>query len=341
MKTKKIILILLTFFIFLIGGAVLIANAMLNKMNYTDWSDTEYLTEADILEEIEETEDLQEIDSSEVVFEDNKNDYLEKIPEISNILLIGEENVYNDTRGRTDSMMILSINTKSKSLKLVSLMRDSYVQIPGYQDNRLNAAYALGGVPLLKETIETNFGVQIDNTALVNFEAFESIIDILGGVDIEITKEECEYLNKTNYISEEDNRVLVPGINHFNGNQALGYSRIRYVTSINGESSDFGRTNRHRTLLNALYEEYKSADLTTLLKLMNEILPYITTDISNMEAMNYVMAVLTMSPDGIETLRIPIDEGYTPVSIRKMAVLQLDMEKNREALQNFLMEEKK
>lgn len=334
MKAKKIFLILLVFFIFIIGGAILIANAMLNKMNHTDWSDTEYITELEILEEEENIEDLKEVKESEVSF----NDYnpLEKIPEVSNILLIGEENVYNDTRGRTDSMMILSINTKTKTLKLVSLMRDSYVQIPGYQDNRLNTAYALGGVPLLKETIINNFGIQIDNTALVNFETFENIIDILGGVDIEITEEECEYLNISNYISEEENRVLVPGINHFNGNQALGYSRIRYVTSINGESSDFGRTNRHRTLLNALYKEYKSSDIKTLLKLMNEVLPYITTDISNIEAVNYLTAVITMLPNEIETLRIPIDGGYEPVSIRKMAVLQLDMEKNREALQTFL-----
>lgn len=335
MKTKKILLILLAFLIFLIGGVFIIANAVLNKMNYTDWSDTKYLKETDILTEEENTENLQEIDSSDVVFENNYD--LTNLPEVSNILLIGEENVYEDTRGRTDSMMILSINTKTKSLKLISLMRDSYVQIPGYQDNRLNAAYALGGVPLLKETIETNFGIQLDNTALVNFDAFESIIDILGGVDIEITEEECEYLNQTNYISKEENRTLVPGLNHLNGNQALGYSRIRYVKGINGESADFGRTNRHRTLLNALYKEYKSSDLTTLMKLMNEILPYITTDISHMEAMNYVMAVLTMSPDSIETLRLPIDEGYNSVSIRKMAVLQLDMDKNREALQEFLM----
>ena len=265
---------------------------------------------------------------------------METLPEVSNILLIGEENVYNDARGRTDSMMILSINTKNKTLKLVSLMRDSYVQIPGYKDNRLNTAYALGGVPLLKETIETNFGIQIDNTALVDFEAFEKIIDILGGVDIEITEKECEYLNNSNYISEEDNRILTPGINHFNGNQALGYSRIRYVTSINGESSDFGRTNRHRTVLNALFKEYKDADITDLVKLMNEALPYVTTDITNMQALTYLTAVITMSPDEIETMRIPIDGGYENVSIRKMAVLQLDMEKNREALKNFLYETK-
>ncbi len=334
MKTKKILLILLAFFIFLIGGTILIANAMLNKMNYTDWSDTEYLTEADILEEEENIENLKKVESSEISFDNY--DSLEKIPEISNILLIGEENIFEDNRGRTDSMMILSINTNTKSLKLISFMRDSYVQIPGYQDNRLNTAYALGGVPLLKETIETNFGIQIDNTALVNFDAFEHIINILGGVDIEITEEECDYLNKTNYISEEDNRTLKPGLNHFNGNQALGYARIRYVTSINGESSDFGRTNRHRTLLNALYKNYKSSDVTTLIKLMNEILPYITTDISNMEALNYLMAVITMKPNELETLRIPIDGGYEPVSIRKMAVLQLDIDKNREALQEFL-----
>lgn len=339
MKTKKILLIIICTFIFIIGGVMIIANAFLNKMNYTDWSETEYTSEVEIIPEetdSEEIKKLKEVKSSDVSFK--TYDSLNKIPEVSNILLIGEENIYEDTRGRTDSMMILSINTKSKTLKLISLMRDSYVQIPGYKDNRLNAAYALGGVPLLKETIETNFGIQIDNTALVNFEAFEKIIDILGGVDIEITETECEYLNNSNYISEEENRILKPGINHFNGNQALGYSRIRYVTSINGESADFGRTNRHRTVLNALFKEYKNADITTLIKIMDEILPYITTDITNVQALSYLTAVVTMNPNEIETMRIPIDGAYENVSIRKMAVLQLDIDKNRDALKNFLYE---
>lgn len=334
MKSKKIIITIFLFFMFFIGGAIIFANAVLDKMKYTNWSDTELISEENIINETEDLTNLKEV--NDIVFDETE--ILGKIPNVSNILLIGEENVYGDKRGRTDSMMILTINKEKKSLKLTSLMRDSYVRIEGYKDNRLNVAYSIGGVPLLKETIENNFGITLDNTVLVNFDAFEKIIDILGGIDIEITEDECEYLNTTNYISNEKYHTLKPGLNHFNGNQALGYARIRYVSSSNGETSDFGRTNRHRVLLNALYEKYKSTDIKTLIELMNEILPYITTDISKSEILNYLIAIVTMSPDTIETLRLPIDGGYEPVSIRKMSVLQLDMDKNREALKQFIYE---
>lgn len=335
-KKLKIILIIIGVIIFLSTSIFVFANNLLNKVNYTDWSDTEIIDASELEIETEEIEDIEieEIEPENVQLEEI--DPLEAIPDVSNILLIGEENIYKDNRGRTDSMMILTINKIEKSVKITSLMRDSYVKIPDHQDNRLNAAYSMGGVPLLVDTIETNFGITIDNTVLVNFNAFEKIIDILGGVDIELTESECEYLNETNYISKEECRTCVPGINHFNGTQALGYARIRYVKSINGEANDFGRTNRQRTILSALFEKYKTANLTTLLNLMNEILPYITTDMTKSEIIDYVTAVVFMMPDEIESFRLPMDNSYQGVSIRGMSVLNLDWDANRSALKTFI-----
>ena len=338
-KKNKILLIIIGTIILISASIFVFANNLLNKVNYTDWSNTKVVNTSTI--EVE-TEKNEEIENSEIEKIESENiqleeiDPLKSIPEVSNILLIGEENVYKDDRGRTDSMMILSLNKKDKSIKLISLMRDSYVKIPNHKDNRLNAAYSIGGVPLLIDTIQTNFGITINNTILVNFEAFEKIIDILGGVDIEITQTECEYLNKTNYISKEESRICVPGINHFNGIQALGYARIRYVKGITGETNDFGRTNRQRTLLLALFEKYKTSNLTTLLSLMNEILPYITTDMTKSEIINYIKAVLVMMPNEIETFRIPMDDSYKSVSIKGMSVLNLDWDKNREGLKSFI-----
>lgn len=335
MKKKKIIIGVICALIVIILGIIVYANNMLNKINYTNWEDSQKISDEDLDVDTEEVdENLTKVNPEDIDI--NNVDPLDSIPDVSNILLIGEENIFGDERGRTDSMMILSINKIEKSVKLTSLMRDSYVKIPNHKDNRLNASYSLGGVPLLKETIENNYGITLDNTVLVNFETFEKIIDILGGVDIEITQEECDYLNANNYISEEENRDLKPGINTFNGNQALGYARIRYVKGIDGELNDFGRTNRQRTLLTAIFNKYKTSNLNTLLDLMNEILPYIKTDMSKTDIINYLTAIVAMKPNEIETFRLPIDNSYEGVSIRKMAVLNLDWDKNREALKNFI-----
>lgn len=341
MKKKKILMFFLLFLIIFITIGFIFVNAFLSKVNYTDWSNTTHISEEEVIQEIikeeetnEDLKDLEEVKPEDVIIETVNP--LDSIPNISNILLVGEENYYNDARGRTDSMMILTIDKINGTLKLTSIMRDSYVTIPNYQDNRINAAYAIGGIPLLKETIETNYGITIDNTALVNFEAFQKIIDILGGVDIELTAAEAKYLNSNNYIKEEENRNVIEGVNHFNGSQALGYARIRKVKEIDGESNDFGRTSRQRRVLSTLFDEYKSASLPTLLELANKILPYITTDMSKDEIIDYITAIVFMAPDEIETFRLPIDNGYTNVSIRGMSVLQIDWETNRNALKEFI-----
>lgn len=341
MSKKKITIIIssIVLIIFLIiSGICLYANNVLNKINYDDWSNVEEISDEDLIIEKENTEELQKL---EIVEEDkvefSEEEILAKIPNVSNILLIGEENQFGDTRGRTDSMMVLTINTSDKTLKLTSLMRDTYVKIPNHQDNRLNAAYNLGGVPLLVDTIETNYGITIDNSVLVNFEAFSKIIDILGGVDVELTEDEAEYLNSTNYITQNDKDIICyAGKNHFNGIQSLGYCRVRYVKCIDGQANDFGRTSRQRIVLSQLYQNYKNANLTTLLNLVNEILPYITTDMTKDEIINYVTAVVTMNPNKIQTFRLPIDGGYNSVSIRGMSVLNLDWEKNVKELKTFL-----
>ncbi|ETS97994.1 hypothetical protein HMPREF1497_2292, partial [Fusobacterium sp. CM21] len=176
---------------------------------------------------------------------------------VYNILLLGVEAIGNNNvaSGRTDSIMIATINTKQKTLGLTSLMRDSYVTVPGYYDTRINAAFGLGGVPLMYETIAYNYGLRLDGSAIVSFKTFQKVIDDLGGVDIELTPAEAEYLNTTNYVSKKSNRTLKPGINHMNGNQALGYARVRKRATLDGSNNDFGRTSRHRRVMAAIFKE--------------------------------------------------------------------------------------
>lgn len=267
---------------------------------------------------------------------------------IMNILLLGVENIdpvtgqsltgKTSSRGRTDLIVLLTINSEDKTVKLTSFMRDSYVSIPGKENNRINAAYAKGGVALLYDTLEANFGIVPDHYILVNFEDFRTVVDSIGGIDIKLSKKEADYLNKTNYISQEANRNVVEGLNHMNGDQALGYSRIRYVATKGKEKNDFGRTTRHREVIQAIIAQLKKLNYIDLLKVGLECLPLVTTD-ADAEAIekytNMVMAIGVTDID-IQEFRVPQDGTYQYLTVDKMSVIQIDIEKNRDALWRFL-----
>lgn len=259
---------------------------------------------------------------------------------VYNILLLGVEAIGNDSiaSGRTDSIMIATINTKQKTLGLTSLMRDSYVTIPGYYDTRINAAYGLGGVPLLYETIAYNYGLRLDGAAVVGFDTFQKVVDDLGGIDIEITADEAQYLNTTNYVSKKSNRNLKPGMNHMNGNQALGYARVRKKATLDGTIDDFGRTSRHRRVMGAIFKEVKSSNPITLVKILDTVFSQVQTDIKKSNASSYLAEVLELSIDGVplDNLRLPEDGAYEGKWVGKALVTALDWPKTRESLANFV-----
>lgn len=309
---------------------VLVVNAMLDGIivRFDDELKEEQFEE-------DENTGLEEMNPDEIVWEDT--DEVKQEDSAVNILLVGEEAIGSGGgRGRTDSIMIASVNFEQKALKLTSIMRDTYVQIPGYQDNKLNAAYASGGIPLLKETIELNFDIKLNGSVLVNFDGFEQIIDSLGGVELTLTADEAHYLNTTNYISNKANRTVKPGTQILNGNQALGYMRIRYVRTADNMSDDFGRTSRQRNLLNAVFEKYKSSSLTDLLLMVNDLLPYVQTDLTKTDIISYATKVVSMGMGELETLRIPLDKMYDPIYVRKMAVLVPHLPENIAALHEFI-----
>lgn len=257
--------------------------------------------------------------------------------QVINILLIGEEKIGSgDANGRSDSMMIASMNTETKSLKLVSIMRDCYVSIPGYRDNKLNAAFAFGGGELLCETIEQNFGIKLDGYVRVNFAGFRKLIDSLGGVEIELTEAEAQYLNTTNYISDKTQRNVVPGKQIATGTQALGYCRVRKRAAINGENDDFGRTYRQRAVLSQVYDKVKELNVVDAVSLVNELLPSVTTNIGKVDILNYAKAVLQMNIPEIEQKRIPINGAYSGQRLYCGESLVLNFELNNKELWNFI-----
>lgn len=297
--------------------------------------DTDYLDADDL------SSDAPELDPSTIIWPDHPGDGRHE-EGVYNILLLGEEAIGSGSgRGRTDVIVVATMNTITKELKLTSLMRDTFVQIPGFQDNKLNSAYEKGGLDLLYETIALNFDLQLDGCVLVNFEKFENIIDKLGGLEITLTSGEAAYLRKTNYISNPANRNVVEGTQLMNGNQVLGYARVRKRATITGNNNDYGRTDRHRIILNAIFDKYKTKGKIELAAIMMELLPMITSDIDSDCFELLLNSFIEMGTTEITQLRIPADGAFDGnAKVRGMSVLIPDLEANIEILHSFIFGEK-
>lgn len=262
--------------------------------------------------------------------------------DVVNILLVGVEELFGARN--TDTMIIASMNRKTNELTITSLMRDLYVEIPGYEKNKLNAAYALGGMQLLYDTIEENLGVKMDGYMSINFEAFERFIDLLGGIEITLNKKEAYYLNHTNYISNPIYRTVVAGTQTVNGNQALGYCRIRKVTT-GKENDDYGRTARQRAVLTAIYQKLMKQDLLELVNFMNDVLDEIkiTTDIPVTDFSDYLTEVVEINVDELQQYRIPAKNMFTEDSVKlpnikkkQDVLIPTDWEATKEALHEYI-----
>lgn len=257
---------------------------------------------------------------------------------IVNILLLGEEKIGSEHgRGRTDLIMIATMDTEQRTFKLSSIMRDVLVAIPGHTDNRINAVYGMGGIDLLQEVIELNFEIVPDGYMLVGFDSFEKIIDNLGGVAVELSKEEADYLNTTNYISNPIYRNVVPGINMMNGNQVLGYCRVRKVPTINNKYADFGRTLRQRTVLNTLFEKIKEKNLFQLAVLADSCLPLVETNLSAAQISDYMEKAVENRITSFAQLRIPIDNSYSDATYNGITnLIQINFPDNIRELHEFI-----
>ena len=255
---------------------------------------------------------------------------------IKSILLIGQDKQGDQSRQRSDSMILATLDKDQETISLTSFMRDLYVSIPGYSSTRINAAYAYGGMDLLDQTLEENFGVKIDGNVEVDFEVFKILVDKVGGIDLELTQAEADY------ICGRDQSVLYPqplrtdwnlqeGINHLDGEQALIHARNRSIGN-----SDYRRTERQQEVLKAALNQIKNLSIFEIAGLVKDVLPLVTTDLSLWDITGYAIDVMQIGTDEISSYRIPEDGTYTPQTIDGMQVLVPDLEQNREYLQKIL-----
>ncbi len=257
---------------------------------------------------------------------------------LKNILLIGVDAREGEDaeKTRSDTMMLVTIDTRNNQIKLTSFLRDMYLEIPGYREDKLNAAQSRGGTQLLVDTLEYNFKIRIDNYMFVSFEMFTTIIDKLGGVDVEITEKEAKYINSKDHMSRDDGfafpEPLSGGMQHFTGAQALWYSRIRYL------DSDFMRTARQRKVISALVRKATQQSPAELFELVGEVMPLVRTDLTEDEIMNLGLHALSYLQYDIVQQQIPAQDAYKSGTRRSQSVLLPDMEKNRSVLKTFVFE---
>ncbi|EEH96847.1 LCP family protein [Clostridium tertium] len=256
--------------------------------------------------------------------------------DIITIALFGSDfSEYYDVSS-ADATMILSIDTKNNNIKLCSLMRDIYLDLP--QGGKMNLNYTIldGGPSSILKAINYNFNLKIDKFVQVDLARLPKIIDALGGVEIEITPDELQYINS--YIDNIDKNngtttehIYNSGIQLLNGTQASAYCRIRYT-----EGRDFKRTERQRDVLNALFVKFKDINLTEAPGLINDILPLVTTNLSNSEIISISTKALGMGLNNIEQGRFPSDENIISAGFTDMYHTNIDIEGTTKELHKFI-----
>lgn len=317
-RTPKFIVVLAVFLAVVIAfGGVLLSSASGIVDNFTKG------------EEIEHIENVDALSSS---------------PDVKNILFIGADKEKGGA-SRSDSIMIISVNKKVGRVIVTSVLRDTHVDIPGECEAKINAAYAWGGANLLIKTIEQNFNIKIDGYAVVNFNMFTELVDGLGGIDIEVTEDEADYINnRHNYKKETKPDHFESGESvHLNGYQALWYARIRKL------DSDFMRTYRQRKVIAAIAENVKKELLTGnifgLISTAKDVAPNIETSLSKSEFTSLILSMVScVSKTGLEmdkllvSQQLPFEDTWWFESKWDGSSIAINFSENREMLYNSIYE---
>lgn len=277
---------------------------------------------------------------------------LEHDPDVQNILIFGTDNHPRGENGRSDSMILVSIDKKHQKIKQTSFLRDLYLPIVDKGEGRLNLAFSIGGAKLAVETIEYNFHIKIDSYITIDFESFESIIDGLGGIDIELTEPEIEYINwqshknkqvedenelkKENYNFYQKDKTMVAVV-HLNGRQALWHARNRGDEDMQFEGDDFTRTSKQRDVINTVLSKLQEANPTDLVKTVYKVAPMIKTNMDLGNALKLSFGVIGYLKYDRMGFRVPQIFNYSNEVIDGQEVLVIsNMDETIKALKEFV-----
>ncbi len=308
----KIFSILFFVIIGIVGSGMIYIYNVINSFNYDDLSNDNDTSE----NSPDQSSDNSNIRTSNMVL---------------NVLLLGIDGTSKDDKGRSDSILVASLDLRNKKIKITSIMRDTWVKIPGYSSDRINAAYSLGGPKLAIDTIERNLGIVIDRYVAVNFEEFSKVVDNLGGIDIELTASEVSYINSH---APDKQKLEGSGMKHLTGSQALQHARNR-----DSSGSDYDRTQRQRNVIVAGINKLKKTNLLQITKIVSDIAPMVTTNLKTSEITKLSSNALTYLNFETQQFRIPTNDNVKSETIdHKMVLVISDLNKAKQDLSKFIYE---
>ena len=329
-RIVRIVALVLSIIMIIAGAVIVKAYSTMDSVNYQD------------LEDIEDTDNTQNSNDDPGAFNTTVNDSdLLSDSKVLNVMLFGEDNHSKDTTGRSDSLMLMSIDNREKKLKLTSFQRDTLVYIPGHGYDKITTAYSYGGAALAIKTVEANFGIKIDRYAVVDFQSFQKIIDTLGGLKINLAKDEVEYINWQMYINKQTpERHLLEekdGVITLTGQQALWYARDRGYDGIQA-GDDWDRTKRQRKLINTVIKSMKNASMTELIDIITAVGPLITTNLKKSEITGLATHALTYVNYPMKSYTVPQKNLWSYYDDPEAgSCIQInDMKKCRKKLAKFL-----
>ncbi|GAA0177595.1 hypothetical protein SH2C18_07910 [Clostridium sediminicola] len=256
---------------------------------------------------------------------------------ITNVLLIGIDARDPQKNSRADTIMILTIDSIHKKLKLSSIMRDTYLPIPKHGEQKINSSFYYGEAPLLMKTIEQNYKVKLEKYAIIDFSAFIQLVDIIGGLDIDVKDYMLEDLNNCiGGIGNKDSVYLEKeGVQHLTGEQVLGYARMRHI-----KGAGYGRTERQREVVSLLLNKVLDTSVLKFPKIAAEMLPYINTNVPLGDALNLAYTIYKINNYDVEKLQIPVNELSAGLTHPEKGWLLInDINQNAKVLNNFIFED--
>lgn len=318
-KRKRIIISVIIVFAALFAGIGIYSYSLLNKIKSTE------------LPKDNSSLGIKEEAVQQIEKEDPKKD-------VVNIALFGLDRRSKDEASRSDSIIVASIDYNHNKIKLSSIMRDTYVNVPGHGMTKITHAYAYGGPELAIKTLNENFNLNIKDYVTVDFFSLEKIIDTLGGVTIDVRKEELPYINSymkevTNIEKEKITPVTSSGSINLNGLQAVAYSRIRYI------GNDFERTERQRKVLTQILIKVQEAGITKYPSLVSTLLPYVETSINKGEIISLGAGILSSGMKTIDQERFPADGNWKDLMINHVYYLGTDLKLTTDQLHKFIYED--
>jgi len=319
-RKKKIIISCVAILIVILSVGLFYGNNLLSKMKRSKIDESDLGIKKDVAEKIQTSE----------------------IKDIVNIAILGVDEAENDV-GRSDALMIATFDPVHKKLKITSIMRDTYVDIPENGKDKINHAFAYGGHQLSIKTLNQNFGLNIKDYVKINFKELEGLVDAIGGIDMELSDKEIIEVN--DYIVRVSKALNLPtnrlvksesGKVHLDGFQTLGYCRIRST-----DNGDFDRTERHRKIMTEMFNKISNAGTAELASMATKLLPYVETSLSNKEIINLAANVLNLGTKNIEQERFPRDDYAKNSNINGLFYLCYDEAYTEEQIHEYIFNDRK